>query len=153
MALTAWAAASAAIKSKGQNVVLWLKGIGQSDVYALEVDASTGAIPVSVSENLLDLVGTGVVHSYASGNVTTATWVELIASTAAQITQLIIGDSGGQVMELGVGAAASEVRILLIPEGGIDVPFNILIAAGSRLSVRAVSATANAGYLVINTLG
>ncbi len=88
-------------------------------------------------------------NAYASTNVTTGAWVELIASTAAAINLLCVTDTGGQVMELGTGAAASETRVLLIATGWSGcVPLRI--AASTRLAVRAVTATANTGNLTIS---
>jgi hypothetical protein len=89
------------------------------------------------------------VQDYSSGNVTTGAWVELIATTAAAINLLCLTDTSGQVMEIGTGAAASETRVFLIAQGWSGcIPLRI--AAGTRLSVRAVTATANSGYLVIS---
>jgi hypothetical protein len=84
--------------------------------------------------------------------VTTGAWTELIASTAAAINALMIFDSSGQILELGTGAAASEARVLLIPPGGIDGVIPFRIAAGTRLSVRAVSANTAGGDLVLQGL-
>jgi hypothetical protein len=90
-------------------------------------------------------------HDYSSGNVTTAAWVELIASTAANINLLCITDQSGQVMELGVGAALSESRIFLISPG-FSGCIPISVASGSRVAVKAVSATASSGGLTISGL-
>jgi hypothetical protein len=89
---------------------------------------------------------------YSAGSVTTGAWTQLIASTAATINELRIFDSSGQTMELGTGAGASETRVLLIPPGGFDSAVTLLIASGTRLSVRAVSATASTGELTISGL-
>ncbi len=88
-------------------------------------------------------------NDYTSTSVTTGAWVQLIASTAALINQLYIFDSSGQTLELGTGAGGAETRKLIIPPGGIDGPVNIAIPAGTRVSVRAVSATASVGEIDI----
>lgn len=86
---------------------------------------------------------------YSLSPVTTGAWVQVDASTAGAINLLCLTDQSGQVMELGSGAAASETRIFLIAPGFSDcIPLRI--AAGVRLSVRAVSATASSGYLIIS---
>ncbi len=86
---------------------------------------------------------------YSGGSVTTATWTQLIASTAAAINLLCLTDTSGQVMELGTGAAASETRVFLIATGWSGcIPLRI--AASTRVSVRAVTATASSGYLTIS---
>lgn len=89
---------------------------------------------------------------YSSTNVTTSAWVQLIASTAATINSLTIFDSCGQTLELGTGAAASESRVLIIPPGGFDGPVPLTIASGTRVAVRAISATCSTGELDITGL-
>lgn len=93
----------------------------------------------------------GVRHDYAV-NVTTGAWVEIIAVTAAIINAVMIFDSSGQTLELGVGGAGSEVRTLLIPPGGLDGVVPLRIAAGSRLALKAISANATAGEHVFQGL-
>lgn len=91
-------------------------------------------------------------NDYSSVNVTTSAYTQLIASTSAQINKIQIFDSSGQTMVLAVGAAASEVdQIYIFPGGNGDV--ELLIPAGSRVSVKAVSATADSGELIINCFG
>ena len=51
-------------------------------------------------------------------------------------------------MEIGVGSAGNEVRYLLLPAGGGCFPRSL--NAGVRVSIRAVSATANSGELDMN---
>jgi hypothetical protein len=88
---------------------------------------------------------------YTSTSVTTAAYTQLVASTSAQINKLQIFDSSGQTLVLAVGAAASEVdQIYILPGGQGDT--ELKIASGSRISVKAVSATASVGELTINFL-
>lgn len=91
-------------------------------------------------------------NAYASTNVTTGAWVQIIASTAANINQLHIFDSSGQTIELGTGAAASETRVLIIPPGGFNAVVDLFIASGTRLSLRAISGTASAGEFDLTAL-
>lgn len=92
---------------------------------------------------------------YSVTNVTTGAWVQLIADTGAKATKgITLFDGGGYAMELGIGAAASEARILLIPPGGFNGVIPLGIPANSRLSVRAIgAATVDAGEIDINLLG
>jgi len=91
-------------------------------------------------------------NDYSSVNVTTAAWTQLVASTSADIHEIEIFDSSGQTLELGTGAAASEVRkILVFPGGNGRVP--VFIASGIRISIRAVSANATVGESSINYYG
>lgn len=108
-------------------------------------DGSSFGVPAATGRSYADSAR----NAYASTNVTTGAWVQLIASTAAVINQLYLFDSSGQTLELGTGAAASETRKLIIPPGGIDGPVNIAIPAGTRISVRAVSGTASTGELTL----
>lgn len=89
---------------------------------------------------------------YSSTNVTTGAWVQLIAATAATINCITIFDSGGQTMELGTGASSSETRVLIIPPGGISGCVPLRITSGTRVSIRAISATANTGELDVTGL-
>jgi hypothetical protein len=90
-------------------------------------------------------------NDYATTPVTTAAYVQLTASTAATINKLQIFDSSGSTMVLAIGAAASEVdQIYIFPGGQGDVELSI--ASGSRISVKAVSASATVGELTINCL-
>jgi hypothetical protein len=94
-------------------------------------------------------VVTFVRNDYSSVNVTTGAYVELIASTGSEINQLEIFDSSGETLKLALGAAASEVDLLLVTPGGNGIiPVNI--PAGTRVSIRAVSATASVGEIDIN---
>lgn len=88
-------------------------------------------------------------NSYSSTNVTTAAYVQLVASTTSNINRLWIFDSSGQDFVLAVGAAASEVDQIQISPGGWDAPVDLFIPSGSRISIKAVSATANSGILLI----
>jgi hypothetical protein len=98
-----------------------------------------------------DYVGS-VNYDYTGTPVTTSGWVELIAATSDDINAITLFDSSGQILELGFGAAASETRALLIPPGGLDGVIPLFIPSGTRVSVQAISATANAGNLVITGL-
>jgi hypothetical protein len=90
--------------------------------------------------------------SYSSSNVTTGAWVELDASTAATVNQFYVFSSCAETLELGVGAAASESRVFLIPPGGIDGIVNLAIASGSRLSLRGVSGNCTTGQITLTGL-
>ena len=82
--------------------------------------------------------------------VTTGAWQQLISSTGGAATRLTVFDSSGQTVEIGFGASGSESRVLLVSPGGLDE--SLTIPAGTRVSVRAVSATADVGEIDINIL-
>jgi len=97
-------------------------------------------------------VVTTIRNDYTSGNVTTGAWVQLVASTGAEVAELEIFDSSGQTLEIGTGAAASEARLILLFPGG-NGRVCVHIPAATRVSVRAVSALASVGELNINFYG
>ena len=87
--------------------------------------------------------------SYASTNVTTAAYTQLIASTGAAYSAIEIFDSSGETLKIAIGGGGSEVdQFLIFPGGNGRLPYSI--ASGSRISIRAVSNNATAGEICIN---
>lgn len=91
-------------------------------------------------------------NDYSTTNVTTAAYVQLVASTTVEINRLHIFDSSGQDFVLAVGAAASEVDQINISPGGWDSAVDLYIPSGSRISIKSKSATASSGILLITGL-
>lgn len=118
---------------------------------------SSGSLPVVLAsdQSALTIKSTGntpltfVRNVYSTTNVTTAAYVQLVASTSGVTNVLEIFDSSGQTLKIAFGAAASEVDQFQIFPGG-NGRVTCTIAAGTRISVRAVSATASSGELDIN---
>ncbi len=82
------------------------------------------------------------VTEYGTTPVTTGAWVQIIAALPSAASGVEIFDSSGEIMELGVGAAASEARVWVIQPGGNGrVP--LTFASGARISLRAITASAN----------
>jgi len=92
-----------------------------------------------------------VYNNYASTSVTTGAYVQIVASTTSATQMLSIFDSSGQAMILAVGTAGSEVDQVYIPPGGGD--FSLNIPASSRVSLKALTADATSGYILVNFLG
>lgn len=134
----------------GNNALL-LRGTGTRNFYYLEVDPATGAIPVVTTPTVYTNT-TLFRQDYSMTPVTTAAWVQIIASTAAEIKQLYIFDSSGSVMQLGIGGAGSEVAKINIPPGGSSVGWPLTIPAGTRVSIRALDVDATVGQIVITAL-
>lgn len=88
-------------------------------------------------------------NDYTSTSVTTSAYVQLTASTASIVNKIEIFDSSGEALILAVGGAGSEVDQLYIFPGG-NGPVDLYIPASSRISVKAKTATASAGFLAIN---
>lgn len=109
-----------------------------------QITALTAAPTASLGRSKVSIVR----NDYSSVNVTTGAYVQLIASTSAVINKVQIFDSSGSTMVLAVGAAASEVDQIYIFPGGIEA--ELAIPAGSRVSIKAVSATASVGEISIN---
>lgn len=91
-------------------------------------------------------------NDYSSVNVTTSAYVELIASTSNAYKEVEIFDSSGQTLKLAFGAAASEIdKILVFPGGNSRI--KLAVPAATRISIKAVSATASVGEVSINLFG
>lgn len=90
-----------------------------------------------------------VLNNYASTPVTTAAYVEVIASIGANSYECEVFDSSGEVLVLAFGAAAAEVdQVYITPGGNGKIP--LYINAGTRVSLKAVSANASVGSFIIN---
>lgn len=87
--------------------------------------------------------------SYASHNVTTSTYYPVLNLTAKGVKGIMIQDSSGQTMEVGVavyGATANtESAQFIIPASSVNTFYPMNIAAGMRISIKAVSGTATGG--------
>lgn len=88
-------------------------------------------------------------NAYASTNVGTSAWVQLVAALSGSVTQVDIFDSSGQTLELGVGPSGSEtVKGYVIPGGNGSTP--ISYSQGDRVSIKALSGTASIGEIDLN---
>lgn len=155
-----WASDQPYVSKQIPPVALIARGAGTDAYYVMEVDPSTGALPVSLSGGIsaIDVHITGGAYAdsvrnvYSSTNVTASAWVQLIASTAAVINCVTVFDSSGQTLKLGTGGSGSETIALIVPPGGLGGCIPLHIAAGTRLSIRAISGTASTGELDITGL-
>jgi hypothetical protein len=91
-------------------------------------------------------------HDYSAANVTTAAYTEIVTSTAAAINRLRIFDSSGEGILLAFGASTSEADQLIIPPGGHSGEVELHVPSGTRLSVKALTANATDGDLLITAL-
>ena len=92
------------------------------------------------------------VHSYATTNVTTSAYVTLDASSPQSTSNLLIVDTSTQLMKLAVGAAGAEVDLCTFQGNGNPVLVPTFVTAGVRLSLKAISASATAGYCTVSYL-
>lgn len=118
----------------------------------VEEDTAVAANSIPLPTKTLSDYISSVRLDYSFTAVTDSAWVELVASTGGTpINAITLFDGGGFAMELGIGAALSEARKLLIPPGGFNGVIPIHIPANSRISIRAVgAATVDAGEIDIN---
>ena len=114
------------------------------------VDVNAGAVSASTPRSVdggRSLTTVLANNAYASTNVTTSAYVELIHSTSVALTRVAIWNTSGSIIKLATGAAASEVDKIYIGPGGTGV-FDIAIPASTRISLEALDQTANAGYFL-----
>ena len=118
--------------------------------------AASMAVAIASDQSTLNVAQAGkaqanapVYNDYTSTSVTTSAYVQLVASTTSATTEIEIFDSSGQGMIIATGAAASEVdQIFVFPGGNGRVPLKI--AAGTRVSIKAKTATASVGFVMVN---
>lgn len=124
---------------------------GAATAQTLRVALATGATITTTPTTVPYITSTDTLHGTTP--VTTVAWVQLVASTSAIINRLTCFSSSGSVLELGIGAAGSESRTLLLPPGGFDATISLTIPASTRISVRAVDVNAVSGELQFNFCG
>lgn len=134
--------------------VHWLKNLGRAitgttvgSKQAMDVYVTGGTLGSESGVSVVDKAR----YDYIVP-VTTADYTEIVALTADDASAVEIFDSSGQTMVLAFGGAGAEVdKIYIFPGGNGRIP--LTVPAGTRLSVKAVSATATAGELTVNLYG
>lgn len=129
------------------------------DNLAIGVTAFQGTNPWIVSQVGSSPSSTGMSRvnapvrvDYTGTPVTTSAYVTLVASMSGVAKMVQIFDSSGRALVLAFGAAASEVDQIYIEPGG-NGPMPLDIPAGTRLSIKAVDASATQGQLLVSFLG
>jgi hypothetical protein len=89
---------------------------------------------------------------YSTTPVTTSAYTLLQSSTSATINQLTIADTSGSFLIIATGASGSEVDQLYIGPGGSDAPYQLRIASGTNVWIKALDTSATSGRLVVNAL-
>lgn len=145
MPLTNWSGFVAANPTKAQQLTqVLICAVGSdNDVYPMPVDATSGGLPVFITPTPREQANAPHRIDYVGTPVTTAAYTTVVASTAKDINTIQIFDSSGETLMIATGGAGSESDLFLIPPGGIDV--EVFIAAGTRISVKAVSNNATSG--------
>lgn len=114
-----------------------------STASALDVNIKSGSPAGRAKANAPTL------NDYSSTPVTSAAYVQLIASTTSAANLVEIFDSSGVALLFAVGAPASEIdQFYITPGGNGQVP--LAIPAGSRISIKAASTSATVGFITVN---
>lgn len=96
-----------------------------------------------------ELTSETLVNLDTSG-ITNAGWTELIAATTNAIKKMTWFESSGFPMEIALGGVGGEIRKFVVPPGGFNGAIPMDIPAGSRISAKALTASAiNAGSIII----
>ena len=119
------------------------------------VTSITNALPIGtntigavISAGSAGVSNAPIQNLYGTTNITTAAYVQLVASTTSATNYLDIFDSSGQAMILATGAGGSEVILAYVPPGGDQI--RVQIPAATRIAYKALSANATTGYLLVN---
>lgn len=127
-------------------------GTGTRSAQTLRVTVATDdVVPVTVTTKQWGKIEL-ITNDHSSTAITTSAYVQLVASTSADINRFHIFDSSGEGLIMATGAAASEVDQFYIPPGGLDSPLDFYVASGTRLSVKALTGNTSAGDLIITAL-
>jgi hypothetical protein len=141
-------------RSRVNNHAILVQGTGTTDFYFLQADPATGAIPVSVTitPEVLTTVD-NIFFPYTVTPVTTAAYVTILAATSGAVVSLLVQDTSGSMLKFAIGAAGLEVDQFYVQAGGFSFQLSFTIPAGSRLSLKALDATANSGAFLATLLG
>ena len=102
---------------------------------------------VTVSSGVND-IKESYIFDYSVITVNTTDYTEIIASTLEVATAISVFDSSGEIIEFAVGDSGSEERKFIIYPGGVDL--KLLIALGTRISIKSLSNAPTTGQLIIN---
>ena len=140
------------VQPTAANLNATIVGVGTAGTPSggvVTVQGSAAGTSLNVTQGGRSKSNAPVYNVYSSTNVTTSAYVQLVASTTSVTNMIEIFDSSGQSMIIGVGASGSEVvQLYTLPGGNGQVP--LAIPAGSRVAIKALTASATSGYLTIN---
>lgn len=137
---------SNALNVSVQNSTL---AVTQSGTWTVQPGNTANTTAWLITQAGRSTANTSAYNDYSSANVTTSAYVQLVASTSNAVSEVEIFDSSGQGMILATGAAGAEVdQIYIFPGGNGRVPLKI--AASTRVSIKAKTASATSGYIMIN---
>lgn len=121
----------------------------QSGTWTVQPGNTANTTPWLVTQAGRSKANAPLYNDYTSTAVTTSAYVQLVASTTSAANRIEIFDSSGEALFLAVGGSGSEVDQLLIYPGGNGI-VDIAIPASSRISIKAKTATASNGFIIVN---
>ena len=124
-----------------------LRAIKVSSAGVVSVDGSGSTQPVTQQGRVK--ANTPSFNTNSSSNITTSAYLQLVASTTSACTAVEVYNQSASSIYFATGGAGAEVDQFIIPPGGNGL-LPITIAASTRISVKAVDATANSGSLIVN---
>lgn len=120
-------------------------------------DDVNGALRVNLVAGSLSTAGTTPKYSveipYSSINGSGGAFYQVVASTSAAISKIVPQEQTGTAIGVYTGAAASETLLCILAPGQ-DTPVDVVIASGTRITVKATGASAPvAGSLFLTLIG
>jgi len=89
-------------------------------------------------------------NAYGTTNVTTSAYVTLGNAPITSGTALVC-DSSGQIVKIAFGSVGNEVdQFTGFINGCVMVPLTMNISSGTRISLKAVSASATTGFFTLS---
>ena len=103
------------------------------------------SLPVFAASNIIS-------NAYATTNVTTSAYVT-VANAPITSGTVIVCDNSGQIVKVAFGSVGNEVDQFTAPLNGcLQVPLTVNINSGTRVSLKAISASATSGYNTVSFL-
>jgi hypothetical protein len=91
--------------------------------------------------------------SYSATNVTTSAYVTAVASTPIPASQIVICDNSGVILKMATGTAGNEVDLTSVPYNAcFQYQLGFVLPSGTRISLKAISASATSGYDTVSLL-
>ena len=91
-------------------------------------------------------------NDYTTAPVTTSAYRLINATTAQKCNLIYISDTSGSSIILASGASGSQLDLLYIGPGGNDAPYELTIAQGASVWVKALDTNASVGRLIITAM-
>jgi hypothetical protein len=109
------------------------------------------ALLASILFSLSAFAGNVNSFSYSATNVTTSAYVTLVSSTPIPSNQFIVCDNSGHILKIASGVPGSEVDLFTVALSAcIDIQIGASVPVGTRLSIRAIDASATTGYNTVS---